>query len=131
MDPPSLGGSKTEVETVNHKQQGMTMKMVNYKGTIKQGGSGQSPTTQVQYNVIGSQKYSEKNTEPGLLSTDIKANGYPDAKNGSLEALFTDNGDTVRVYDDVNHLFIQSIYDSSGYFQFDSTENFAEFNENS
>ena len=54
----------------------------------------------------------------GLLSTDLDENGWPMAANGSLSELFADA-------DEVNGLFLTSIYDVSGYFEFDSTQLFA------
>ena len=55
----------------------------------------------------------------GLLSTDLQG-GYPTAeKSGkSLSTLFSGASH-------VNHLFIESIYNASGYFEFDSCQNFA------
>ena len=124
MDPLNYNGNLTEVETVDHTQLGMTMKMVNFGGTIikPDNASTQSPTTEQQNDVIDSRYYNANITIPNLLSTDIKANGYPEANNThlSLAQLF-DTSDAKEV----NHLFIQSIYESSGYFQFDSTQNFA------
>ena len=57
-------------------------------------------------------------TQPGLLSTDLKEDGYPTAKAGSLKNLF--NGEK-----EVNHLFIESIHSASGYYVFDSSQNYA------
>ena len=57
----------------------------------------------------------------GLLSTDIDpATGYPKAScsGASLGQLYS--GST-----EVNHLFLESTYNASGYFDFDSSQNFA------
>ncbi len=112
----------TEVETVDHQPLGLVMKMVDFNGTIVSGGSGNSPTTQEQLDVMGTRVYSEGNSQPGLLSTELVGgpSGYPTATKTqkSLSQLFT------RATE-VNHLFIQSIYDGSGYYEFDSTQNFA------
>ena len=67
------------------------------------------------------------NNTPGLLTTNLDENGYPDTtektgKSQSLKNLFND-------MTDVNHLFIESIYNESGYFEYDSTSNFAHLNE--
>ena len=112
----------TKVATVDHDTLGLTMKMVDFNGSIKTAGSGGSPTTWEQYNVMGTQACTEKLPQKGLLSSDLKDN-YPVATNTkkSLSELFDDAVP-------VNHLFIQSIYDGSGYYQFDSTENFAHLN---
>ncbi len=60
----------------------------------------------------------------GLLSTNLKGNDYPDTvrrdgEQKSLKDLFSPNSI------EVNHLFIESIYKSSGYIEFDSCQNFA------
>ncbi len=57
----------------------------------------------------------------GLLSTDIGANGYPTAAGGSLKVLYS--GAT-----EVNHLFLQDTYNGTGYFEYDSAQNFATLN---
>ena len=122
MSPES--GDYTEVETVDHKSLGLTMKMVDYNGTVVSGGSGTSPSTKQQTDVMGTRAYTEGNSQPGLLTTNLKdGNSYPEATltGKSLRELFT--GAT-----EVNNLFIQSVYDGSGYYQFDSTENFAHLN---
>ena len=64
-------------------------------------------------------------TVPGLLSTDLKDSGYPvtmkeEATGDSLGELFGRSGQK-----QVNHLFIKSTYEESGYFEFDSCQNFA------
>lgn len=119
-DTPGL----TEVQTVDHEALGLTVKIVDFNGDTLPGGTGISPTTQKQYDVIGTQEYSEGNAQQGLLSTNLDngVEGYPTATktDRSLAELFADATK-------VNHLFIQSIYDDSGYYQFESTENFAHF----
>lgn len=121
-DTPGL----TEVQTVDHEALGLTMKIVNFGGDTLSGGTGISPTTQKQFEVMGTQVYSEENAQQGLLSTNLSGGetGYPTATNTgrSLAELFNEESTQV------NHLFIQSIYDDSGYFQFESTENFAHVN---
>lgn len=113
----------TEVETVDHNELGLTMKMVNYGGHIISGGGNNSPTTKTQNDVIGTNFFSQKNPQQGLLSTDLKENGYPVATNTekSLSQLYTQAIE-------VNNLFVKSVHEGSGYYQFDSTENFAHLN---
>ena len=119
----STPGQPTPVATVDHEALGLTMRMIDYNGPIRESaGSGYSPTTERQYSVMGTQLYTEHAVQPNLLSTDLQGgdSGYPTAKltGRSLSELFSGAAT-------VNHLFIQSIYDGSGYYQFDSTENFA------
>ncbi|MBQ6500437.1 MAG: hypothetical protein IJI87_03490, partial [Mogibacterium sp.] len=119
---PSDDSGYTKVATVDHNTLGLTMKMVDFNGSIKNGGGENSPTTWEQYNVMGTQYYSEKKPQKGLLSSDLRGNYPVAAKTGkSLSELFAGAVP-------VNHLFIQSIYNGSGYYQFDSTENFAHLN---
>lgn len=99
----------TEVDTVDNNEFGITMKMIDFNNTIVD----KRDSVQTDY-------FGRDSNVPGLLSTDIKGDGYPVAthKGASLGSLFA--GDTP-----VNHLFIQSVYDESGYFEYDSTKNFA------
>ncbi|MBP5494714.1 MAG: hypothetical protein J6X97_06425 [Lachnospiraceae bacterium] len=134
MDPLNYNGNLTEVETVDHTELKMTMKMVNFSGNMIGGGGNTSPTTQVQYDIMGTYSYTEKTAQPGLLSNYLVHingdDGYPEAAGGSLKELFSpdnNNNDIVEI-GEVNNLFIKSIYESSGYFQFDSTQNFAHLN---
>ena len=99
--------------TLDNGSFGITMKMQDF-GTR----AGMS-------NFLGNDTYASQKTQSGLLSTNLEENGYPTVGKGtnkgkSLNELYTDPNV-------VNHLFIQSIYNSSGYFEFDSCQNFASF----
>ena len=114
-DPP------TTVETVDNNDFGISIKMIDFNNPkIKEGNSERDS---VQHPFFGGHQYDQNNPDTELLSTNL-TNGYPSttAKTGnaghSLSELFT--GMT-----DVNHLFIQSVYNESGYFEYDSTQNFA------
>jgi len=61
---------------------------------------------------------------PGLLSTNL-VNGYPTAAGGSLADLFA-NGDIT----DANYLFIESTYQATGYYEYNSTQNYAYMKDN-
>lgn len=117
QDPPEAG-SLTEAPTVDHTQYGITMKMANYSKVQKFDGN---DTTQEQHSVMGDSTGGAVTTaNSGLVSTDLKENGYPVATktNKSLGDLFSGG-------QEVNHLFIGSTYSGSGYYEFDSTQNFA------
>lgn len=115
-----------EVATLDHELYGITMRMVNFSQMIH---PSNCDTSQEQYDVMGEATYTG-NTSPrqGLLTTrlaeetDGQGNvaGYPTAINTdkSLYELFKD---AVRV----NNLFLESTHSASGYFVFDSTQNFA------
>ena len=120
MEP--LPAKLTEVRTIDNKQFGITMKMVDY--TVNDNNAFQN-------SVLGNDSEFDKNhptkTVTGLLSTDLDpATGYPTSTrtNNSLKDLYV-NTENQAVVKDVNHLFIESTYNSSGYFEFDSCQNFA------
>ena len=117
QDSPEAG-SLTEAPTVDHTQYGITMKMANYSKVQKFDGN---DTTSEQHSVMGDSTGGAVTTaNSGLVSTDLKENGYPVATktNKSLGNLFAGA-------QEVNHLFIGSTYSGSGYYEFDSTQNFA------
>ncbi|MBQ1467709.1 MAG: hypothetical protein IIZ27_04460 [Solobacterium sp.] len=104
------------VTTADNHDYGITMKMQNYQYQGYYIGSGNGKYRQKdQADVLGL----DTNTA-GLLTTNLDQNGYPTAvaSNRSLYELYDE---TV----DVNHLFLQSIYDESGYLEYDCTQNFA------
>ncbi|MDO4863738.1 MAG: SpaA isopeptide-forming pilin-related protein [Ruminococcus sp.] len=112
LEPLNLSDRLHEVATVDNNDHGITIKMQDF-GTKDEmcGFLGSSVGGAV------------KTTDPNLLSTDIGADGYPKITKGanagqSLAGLY--NSPTV-----VNHLFIESVYNSSGYFEFDSCQNTA------
>ncbi len=98
----------TTVPTVDNRDHGITMKIVNFDDRA------------VQDDFLGSiAGGAVQTTVPGLLSTDIGADGYPKNAGGtSLATLYAGAKE-------VNHLFIRSTYDGTGYFEYDSTQNFA------
>ena len=59
-----------------------------------------------------------KQTVDNLLSTNIGGDGYPIAAGGSLGNLFSGAKE-------VNHLFIESPYQGTRYYEFDSSQYFA------
>lgn len=105
----------TKVDTIDNKQYGITMKIKDFDDKPTGGHNIQDEVLE-DYTIWDNHKNS---TVPGLLSTDI-VNGYPTAvnTNRSLYELFSDATE-------VNHLFLSSTYGASGYFEFDSTQNYA------
>ena len=100
----------TPVNTIDHKSFGITMKMVDF------------PSREYQKAVIGHDN-TDVTLKQGLLSTDL-VDGYPTAVN-SLDGAQHSLSELFANATEVNHLFIDSIYRSSGYFEFDSCQNFA------
>ena len=101
----------TPVETISHANYGITMKLVDFSARS------------VPDSYLGYMDTSGKKAKTGLLSTDL-TNGYPTAtySGNSFASLFS-GGYTV------DNLFIKNTYYGSGYFQFDSTQNFASLND--
>ena len=112
----NLGDDLHTVPTVDNDVHGIKMKIKDFSGDVNHGETG--GTQQTGY--LGNNGYVPGSATTGLLSTDLDSNGYPIAaySNSSLSGLY--NG-----AQEVNHLFIESVYNSSGYFEFDSTQNFA------
>ena len=96
------------VDTVDNTQYGITMKIKDF-GTRNE-----------MSNFLGSNAGGAvNNTDPNLLSTALGENGYPTTKAGNdLSAWFGDARE-------VNHLFVESTFRASGYYEYDATQNFA------
>ena len=118
---PAETQALTTVPALDHTQYGITMRIIDYgteKGDlIRPEGT---DTSRQQHETLGVSKY-EPNKPQHLLSTKLNADGYPDVVSNpghSLSELYAD------AYE-VNHLFLESIYNGTGYFEFDSAQNFA------
>ena len=99
----------TEVNTIDSTQYGITMKMVDFNNPIV----ANRDSKQTQYLGIDS-------NDAGLVTTNLDENGYPTVVSTELNL-----GSLYEGVEEVNHLFLQSIYNESGYFEYDSTANFA------
>lgn len=101
------------VGTVNHTSDGITMTMKNLDGNNVAIG----PDSNSRIDIGGS--YGNGSIKKNLLRTLLGNNGYPIASNSgtNLESLF--NGK------EVNHLFLKSVYDSTGYYEYSSFKNYA------
>ncbi|MBR2742007.1 MAG: hypothetical protein IKD89_00265 [Clostridia bacterium] len=115
MKPTVLVDEPTTVSTIDHTQYGITMKVKNFDDRLDESNflgdnSGGLGTKLVQ----------------GLLSTDLGADGYPTTQFPKAKpAPGTSLGTLFAGATEVNHLFIENTYYSSGYYEFDSTQNFA------
>ncbi|MBE6009164.1 MAG: LPXTG cell wall anchor domain-containing protein [Lachnospiraceae bacterium] len=116
----------TTVETVDNNKFGISIKMIDFNNRIDKDNR---DTVQREY--FGHHPWNSAHAyeaETGLVSTNL-VNGYPtitantEKEGESLSGLFND-------MTPANHLFIQSVYNESGYFEYDSTQNFAHFNTN-
>ncbi len=113
----------TEVNTVDNDEFGISIKMIDFHNRIV------NNRDSVQTSYLGWKQWDYAHaydTETGLVSTNL-INGYPtitahtEKEGDSLSGLFNN-------MTPANHLFIQSVYNESGYFEYDSTQNFAHFN---
>lgn len=112
------------VETVDHTGDGITMRMKNLEGDniSEVRAIGESMNSLI--DIGGS--YGDGSIKKNLLNNKIpKSSEYPTTvKNGkSLESLF--NGK------EVNHLFLKSVYDATGYYEYSSFRNYAYLGDNS
>ena len=107
-----------EVPTLDNNQFGIKMKMVDI-GTDPNHASDRAKASSVTWDYLGGED-SLNNLRTGLLSSNLNENGYPTATKSNK-----DFGEVFANAIPVNHLFLQSVHESSGYFEFDSTQNFA------
>ena len=124
IHPPVEQADRTsEVVTVDNDEFGISIKMIDFNNLIV----GNRDSVQTSY--LGTKPWDAAHAyeaETGLVSTDL-INGYPtitahtEKEGDSLSGLFNN-------MTPANHLFIQSVYNESGYFEYDSTQNFAHFN---
>ena len=114
----------TTVATVDNEEFGISIKMIDFNNNIVGG------RDSVQTSYLGSKQWEAAHAyeaETGLVSTNLSG-GYPRVtahtpkEGSSLSGLFNN-------MTPANHLFIQSVYNESGYFEYDSTQNFAHLND--
>lgn len=111
VETPS--GSLTEVDTVDNSEYGITMKMIDFKAQNATNGY-------LQNDFLGTDTTSMDGATKNLLSTNLESNGYPTTTrtNHPLSDLYSGANE-------VNHLFLESTYHASGYYEYDSCQNFA------
>lgn len=112
------------VETVDHTRDGITMRMKDLVGDDNSEVRAIGENINSLIDIGGS--YGDGSIKKNLLNNRIrKPAEYPTTvKNGkSLESLF--NGK------EVNHLFLKSVYDATGYYEYSSFKNYAYLGDNS
>ncbi len=104
----------TTVDTVDNNTYGIVMKMQDFRSKEDMCWT----LEQLHANEVSDRHHTN------ILSTKLGENGYPTITEGgaSLNTLFT----TPKT---VNHLFIESTHAATGYFEYDSTQNFASLND--
>lgn len=116
VNPIDPNDQLTTVNTIDNNAYGITMKMIDFNNPIV-----------VERDSVQNPFFGGDNNRAGLLTTDLKGNGYPDttAATGRQQSL----GNLYSGMTNVNHLFLSSIHNESGYFEYNSTQNFAHLNE--
>ena len=111
----------TEVDTIDNTEYGITMKLTDYTTKPTSGHNEQD-------SILGDNTIWENHKDfpkSGILSTNLVTDSeHPDRKyptTSSGESLY----ELYKDAKDVNHLFIASTYNASGYFEYDSCQNFA------
>ena len=125
-------GSLSTVATLDHKPFGITLKMRDYGDVTPNESGNKKNRSREQYNVLGPTEYNQWKGSPGLLEShfdekDEEGNlTYPDVKvkgeGGYCHNLSELYGDDAV---EVNQSFLLSTYNETGYFEYDSTKNFA------
>ncbi len=107
----------TTVPTVDHEQYGITMRIFNYHATAN------DENHNMMSKFLGNGQGGQGTTlRQGLLSTNL-VNGYPTVVHGEFAGQSL--GLKYAEAEQINHLFIQSTYSATGYYEFDSSQNFA------
>ncbi len=116
LDELNLTDRLHEVPTIDNKDYGITMKMVNFD---KQSGMsyGNSNASEATWTYFGGSDSNQ--IKHGLLSNHLQENGYPVTNTN------VDFAGAFANATEVNHLFLERVHDTSGYFEFDSCQNFA------
>ncbi len=110
-----------QVPTVDNNEHGIKMRIVDF-GLREGKAYGSSDGADVTWDYLGGSASIDKLTR-GLLSPYLKENGYPDATRA--DAAHKDFAKAFENAMPVNHLFLDKVHESSGYFEFDSCQNFA------
>lgn len=116
LEELNLSDRLHEVPTLDNNQFGITMKMIDFG---QQPGQSDANGSTVTWDYFGG-KSSVGSLKTGLLSNYLDENGYPIAMptGKSFGGAFADAIPA-------NHLFLERVHESSGYFEFDSAQNFA------
>ena len=121
LEELNLSDRLHEVPTLDNNQYGIKMRMVNFD--LEPGKTyGASDGSEFTWEYFDKDKKGIDKLTPDLLSRWLQDNGYPTATPTGRNIINAFTGAKSRA---VNHLFLESVHSSSGYFEFDSTQNFA------
>ena len=126
-ESPYAGQELHEVETLDGKTQGITIKMYDFNGTRLS--QNWPPRSYEMTQVLGSNSVNSTNdngvgyANQNLVYAVLGSDGYPVATqtNRSLNQLFNSS----HFVAEANNLFVKQVYDETGYFQYDSSKNYA------
>ena len=118
LEELNLSDRLHEVPTLDNNQYGISMKMVNF-GLHEGKTYGASDGSSATWDYFGGKN-------PGTLTTGLLTS-YLDDENGYPIATPSNRnfGEAFADAIPVNHLFLDRVHESSGYFEFDSSQNFA------
>ena len=138
-------GRLTTVDTVDSLSKGIKITMFDFTGTEWQ--IDPKPRLSYMTRIIGDSSYTEGVYHPNLVKPVLGADGFPvsTATGQSIKPVFQTQGNyysnsssswntpgtfnyTVSQTNNVNHLFLQSVYDATGYFYYSCFENYARLN---
>ena len=133
------------VPTVDSNSMGITMNLFNYDSNEMNKptnfdfiGVSNNDIADIEQNKNHEKDATLGYAHQGILQENLSGSGkdqykgYPvltsQQEKGSLDYLFSlDNANGKVVYKNVNNLFLKQTYDDSGYFEYDSSKNFAEY----
>jgi fibro-slime domain-containing protein len=126
---PIVQGQLTEVDTVDSAAKGIKITMYDFSG--QQGGNWGARLDYMN-SIIGTPEWEAGVYRPGIMKP-VLENGWPTSKNTSqsLSKVFNPTGQNASYYqvnrkqENVNHLFINSVYESTGYYSYSGFENYA------
>ena len=116
LEPLNESNRLHDVPTLNNADHGITMKMINF-GISDGKRYGEAASATVTNDFFGG----STGRKTGLLSNRLSENGYPDVEVAGKKNLGEAYADAFYV----NNLFLERVYNSSGYFEFDSCQNYA------
>ena len=123
MEELNLSDRLHEVPTLDNNQFGIKMRMVDFDlDPARTYGASNGSSFTKEYFRGGPNGGGIDKLTTGLLSPWLQDNGYPIATPTNKNIYDAFNSEASR---NVNHLFLERVYESSGYFEFDSTQNFA------
>ncbi len=124
VDHYNAGGTVSTLDTVDNTEFGISMRMVDFNNPVLNRGG--NPANNISGRDSGQTAILGYDTNAaGLLSTNLESNGYPNTNSSVTTKPQASLGDLFASAGTVNHLFIESAYNESGYFVYDSTQNFA------